>query len=671
MRPSALSFFFISPSPISFPDTSPSHYLNPSSTTKYVILNPYRFHHAKYVPFLHLQVQRSFSPFPTAKHFFNDPDHLVHSALHSLTVTNPSLAYDRDYKIVFRRPGASSQKKVSIVSGGGSGHEPAFAGYVGKGLLDASVAGTIFASPSAEQIRKAATDCVDTERGILVIPMNYTGDVLNFGMAAEKARAAGVKTEFFAINDDVGVGRKKGGKVGRRGIAGGILILKLVGALAEAGYVSSFSYMYVNVFLANETSGSLDEVYRLAQLANDNVVTVGSSLEHVHIPGREVPKDTVPSDEVEIGMGIHNEPGSHRVKASLQELVKTMLQQMLDQNDSDRAYLSWSKSDQFVLLINNLGGLSTLELAGVTDEVYRQLEQDYQIKPARIIQGTFLTSLNGLGFSASLLRLENTGLGAGRSMLELLDAPAEAVGWHAPISATTWESKTSAPVEVKRTKLAEERASNIKLDPAVLKKVLSAGLERVIAAEPMVTKYDTIVGDGDCGVGLKRGAEAVLGLLNTPSSNINDDVVKAIIRIVSVVEVTMDGTSGAIYAIFLNALAHGLREQDKGMSTTANAEVWAAALQYSLSALAKYTPAQPGDRTMIDALVPFCTKLMETKDLSAAAKAAQDGSEASKSMKASLGRSVYVGGEDEWVGKIPDPGAYGLAEFLSGLAEAV
>ena len=102
-------------------------------------------------------------------------------------------------------------------------------------MLDASVAGTIFASPSAEQIRKAATDCVDTERGILVIPMNYTGDVLNFGMAAEKARAAGVKTEFFAINDDVSVGRKKGGKVGRRGIAGGILILKLVGALAEAG----------------------------------------------------------------------------------------------------------------------------------------------------------------------------------------------------------------------------------------------------------------------------------------------------------------------------------------------------------------------------------------------------------------------------------------------------
>lgn len=406
-------------------------------------------------------------------------------------------------------------------------------------------------------------------------------------------------------------------------------------------------------------------------MANKNLVSVGSSLEHVHIPGREVPKDTVASDEVEIGMGIHNEPGSHRVKATLPEIVNTMLRQMLDQDDSDRAYLSWSKSDQFVLLINNLGGLSTLELSGITNEVYSQLEKDYQIKPVRILQGTFLTSLNGLGFSASLLRLEETGLGAGKSFLELLDAPAEAVGWHAPISAATWESKTNAPVEVKRTKLAEGRASNIKLDPAVLKKVLASGLKRVIEAEPMVTHYDTIVGDGDCGVGLKRGAQSVLALLENPSSRLNDDLVKAVLSIVSVVENTMDGTSGAIYAIFINALAHGLREQDTGSPTPASVDVWSQALKYSLDALAKYTPAQPGDRTMMDALAPFCTTLMETKDVHAAAKAAQDGSEASKHMKASLGRSVYVGGEDGWVGKIPDPGAYGLAEFLSGLAEAL
>ncbi|RAL14628.1 putative dihydroxyacetone kinase (DakA) [Aspergillus homomorphus CBS 101889] len=586
------------------------------------------------------------------KHFFSDPTHLVQTALHSLTLTNPSLAFDADNKIIFRRPDANAKPKVAIVSGGGSGHEPAFAGYVGKGFLDASAAGTIFASPSAEQIRKAVMDCVSHDKGVLIIPMNYTGDVLNFGMATEKSRAAGIKTEFFAINDDVGVGKQKGGKVGRRGIGGGILILKAVGALAEAG-------------------GSLEEVYRLAQLANNNLVSVGSSLEHVHIPGRGAPEDTIPEGQVEVGMGIHNEPGSHRVKANLVELVATMLLQLLDHNDPDRAWVTRKPEDDFVLLINNLGGVSTLELSGITDEVYRQLDRDYDVQPIRIIQGTFLTSLNGLGFSISLLKLVDTGLGPGKSFLDLLDAPAEAVGWSAPISAETWKHRTDAPVEFKRTALPEDTPSNVKLDINILKKVLGSALKRVIAAEPETTRFDTIVGDGDCGVGLKRGAEAVAALLESSSSNLTDDVVHAVNRIVGVVENTMDGTSGAIYAIFLNALAHGLREQDTGASTPATADVWAAALNHSLAALSKYTPAQPGDRTLVDALVPFCKTLHDSKDVHAAAQAAQEGTDSTKHMKASLGRSVYVGGEDEWVGKIPDPGAYGLSEFLNGLAEAL
>ncbi|EAW13131.1 putative dihydroxyacetone kinase (DakA) [Aspergillus clavatus NRRL 1] len=587
------------------------------------------------------------------KHFFSDPNHLVLTALHSLTLTNPSLAFDPEQKVVFRRPDPSRKPKVAIISGGGSGHEPAFAGYVGHGLLDASAAGTIFASPSAEQIRHAAMNCVDNEKGVLIIPMNYTGDVLNFGMGTEKARAAGIKTEFFAINDDAGVGKKKGGKVGRRGIGGGILVLKIVGALAEAG-------------------GSLEEVYHIARFANDHLASVGSSLEHVHIPGRAVPEDTIPDGQVEVGMGIHNEPGSHRMKFDLPDVVKTMLLQILDHNDPDRAYLTRHPEDEFVLLINNLGGVSTLELSGITDEVYHQLEKDFDIKPVRVIQGTFLTSLNGLGFSISLLKLADTGLGPGKSLLELLDAPAEAVGWSAPIRPATWNARHSdAPLKVKSVKPAEEQPSNLKLNPAALKKVLGSGLKRVIAAEPLVTRYDTIVGDGDCGVGMKRGAEAVLSLLEDPSSNITDDAVTAVNRIITVVENTMDGTSGAIYAIFLNALAHGLRAQDRGSAAPATTDIWAAALKHAVTALAKYTPAQPGDRTMIDALVPFCNTLLETKDVHAAAKAAQDGTEATKSMKASLGRAVYVGGEEEWVGKIPDPGAYGLSEFLNGLAEAM
>ncbi|KAL1976951.1 hypothetical protein VTN31DRAFT_3233 [Thermomyces dupontii] len=586
------------------------------------------------------------------KHFISDPDHLVLTALNSLTLTNPSLAFDREHKIIFRKPDASSRDKVAVISGGGSGHEPAFAGYVGKGILAGAVAGTIFASPSAEQISIAAIDRIDTNKGVLLMPMNYTGDVLHFGMAAEKTKAAGRKAEFFAIGDDVGVGRKKSGKVGRRGLAGGIMVMKIAGALAETG-------------------ASLEEVYRIAKLATENLVSLGSSLEHVHVPGREPPaaSELIPHDEVEIGMGIHNEPGSHRAKnTSLPDLVRTMLKQLLDQNDPDRAYISYGPDDRFALMINNLGSVSTLELAGITDEVTRQLANDWGIKPVRTLQGTYLTSLNGLGFSISLLKLVDTGLGPGKSLLELLDAPAEAVGWAAPVQTATWEKHANdAPVKFKDSKSDEKATSNLKVDPAVLKKTLGGALQRLIAAEPEVTRYDTIVGDGDCGVGLKRGAQAVLKLIN--EGNVTDDIVSTVAKIVDVVEASMDGTSGAIYAIFLNALVHGLREQDSGSATTVTAQTWANALKYALAALSKYTPAQVGDRTLIDALAPFCSTLVETGDVNAAAKAARDGAEATKNLKASLGRAVYVGGEQDWLGKIPDPGAYGLAELLSGLAE--
>jgi len=171
-----------------------------------------------------------------AKHFINDPTHLVNAALLAVTLTNPSVALDGPNKIIYRRPSRNGEDaQVSLISGGGSGHEPSFAAYVGRGLLSAAVAGTIFASPSAEQVRTAIVDRVEGSKGVLVVVMNYTGDVLNFGMAVEKAKASGLQVEMVVVGDDVGVGRKKGGKVGRRGIAGTVLVHKIAGALAAKG----------------------------------------------------------------------------------------------------------------------------------------------------------------------------------------------------------------------------------------------------------------------------------------------------------------------------------------------------------------------------------------------------------------------------------------------------
>jgi dihydroxyacetone kinase len=171
----------------------------------------------------------------SSKHFINDPTKLVISSLKSLTLTNPLLVFDEKNKIIYRASNTKYDNQVSIISGGGSGHEPSFAAFVGDGLLAASVSGTIFASPSTEQVRTAILGRVPKKKGVLVVVMNYTGDVLNFGMAVEKAKGLGIKVEMVVVGDDVGVGREKAGKVGRRGIAGTCFVLKIAGALAAKG----------------------------------------------------------------------------------------------------------------------------------------------------------------------------------------------------------------------------------------------------------------------------------------------------------------------------------------------------------------------------------------------------------------------------------------------------
>ena len=776
------------------------------------------------------------------RHFIHDPAHLVNSSLRSLTLTNPSLAFDPVNKIIYRRwqrrhqnksdvvgrankdnqddgdydndhdndhdDNLSSFPKVAIVSGGGSGHEPAVAGLVGRGLLTASVAGTIFASPSAAQVFGAITDRATRaipannsndegkgETGVLVLVLNYTGDVLNFGMAVEKARATHphIPVEFCAVGDDVAVGRKQAGKVGRRGIAGFVLVTKMCGALAELG-------------------GSVSQVAGLARLATANVVSIGASLEHVHVPGRPTSdhaeqysqnrqqargedEQIVGMEEVELGMGIHNEPGSRHVNASLPELVKMMLAQLLDQNDIDRAFTSIDATagDHVVLLINNLGGVSALELGGIVSEVSFQLQRDYQLLPKRTISGTFLTSLNGMGFSISILKLvslhslwdggeigkrrgvkRKRGEGRARgdfetSMLDLLDHPAEAVGWSGPTSIrpATWEADyveddgdakhNSGPEDKNVASAANENTYNEKdvllsppshdilgIEISQTRSVLTAGLRRVIAAEPQITQYDTISGDGDCGTGLKRGAEAIIAELvkvctaRAPEEGHREgkdgeerggeeeevDAVALVNCLANVIEQNMDGTSGALYAIFVNALARNLAVLGRGqqklekqkstesrddmeenpaaaqppsdpkqgasrnpqisssntgfrsreaiapqyISHHSKLHLWIQALTLCLTTLASYTPAQEGDRTLLDALIPFVRSLegsfsdssskTDSDDvdrtqtsvgeiLKNAVAEAEAGAQKTRWMRPKLGRAVYCAGFDD------------------------
>ncbi|KAK2729095.1 dihydroxyacetone kinase [Colletotrichum kahawae] len=582
----------------------------------------------------------------SSKHFSNDPSALVIAGLRSLTDINPSVAFDEAQKTVFLRA-AVTDPKVAVISGGGSGHEPSFAGFVGKGLLSGAVAGSIFASPSADQVFRCLLRLGSQRRGngILVVIMNYTGDVLHFGMAVEKARAAGIRCDMLVVGDDVGVGRSRSGRVGRRGLAGTVIVQKIASALAAQGR-------------------DLSEVHTIASQVAENLVTVGASLSHVHVPGRAPSGDELSSnEEVEIGMGIHNEEGFGRVKDSLSGVVSTMLNQLLDQSDTDRAFIHLQKDDKVVLMVNNLGGLSQLELGAITNEVVSQLKGGHDIQPRIILSGTYMSSLNGLGFSITLLKVID------ESWVQLIDASTEASGWLPAITTADLPENQKATTSAQEEYIVTDEepvGTNLRVDIAVAKPALTSALNHVIAAEPEVTKYDTLVGDGDCGLCLKTSAQAVLAYISQQQS-LEADAGKLVDNIARVVEGNMDGTSGALYAIFLNALAHGLRIQPQQMQQEqqVTSDTWAKALQSALSALGKYTPAQPGDRTVVDALAPFVSTFAASGSLKDAVEAARKGCESTKGMEASLGRSVYVGGE-EWK-NCPDPGAYGLVKLLEGL----
>ncbi|KAF4834990.1 Dihydroxyacetone kinase 1 [Colletotrichum tropicale] len=582
----------------------------------------------------------------SSKHFSNDPSALVIAGLRSLTAINPSVAFDEAQKTVYLKT-AVNDSKVAVISGGGSGHEPSFAGFVGKGLLSGAVAGSIFASPSADQVFRCLLRLGSQRRenGILVVIMNYTGDVLHFGMAVEKARAAGIRCDMLVVGDDVGVGRSRSGRVGRRGLAGTVIVQKIASALAAQGH-------------------DLSEVHNIASQVAENLVTVGASLSHVHVPGRAPSGDELSSnEEIEIGMGIHNEEGFGRVKDSLSGVVSTMLNQLLDQKDADRAFIRIQKEDKVVLMINNLGGLSQLELGAITNEVISQLREGHGIQPRRVLSGTYMSSLNGLGFSITLLKVVD------ESWVQLIDASTEASGWLPAITtADLPENQKATTSSQEKDIVTDEKpvGTKLRVDVAVTKSALTSALNHVIAAEPEVTKYDTLVGDGDCGLCLKTSAQAVLAYINQQQI-LETDAGKLVDNIARVVEANMDGTSGALYAIFLNAIAHGLRTQSQQIQQEqhATSEIWAKALQSALSALGKYTPAQPGDRTVVDALAPFVSTFAASSSLKDAVEAARKGCESTKGMEASLGRSVYVGGE-EWK-NCPDPGAYGLVKLLEGL----
>lgn len=279
--------------------------------------------------------------------------------------------------------------KVALISGGGSGHEPAHAGYVGKGMLDAAVAGAVFTSPTPEPIYEGIKE-IATDAGVLMIIKNYTGDVMNFEMAGEMAQMDGIHVKQVVVNDDVAV-KDSLYTVGRRGVAGTVFVHKIAGAKAEQG-------------------ASLDEVQAAAQKVIDNVRTMGMAIQPCTVPASGKPGFELTDGEMEVGIGIHGEPGTHReTLRPADEIVDMLLEKIL----ADLDYTG----HEVAVMVNGSGATPLMELYIVNNHVNDVLTRK-GIKIYKTLVGNYMTSIEMAGFSISLLRLDE-------EMKQLLDAQAD------------------------------------------------------------------------------------------------------------------------------------------------------------------------------------------------------------------------------------------------------
>ena len=313
------------------------------------------------------------------KKIINEPSNFVEESIQGLIKSHPNIyAFAKDNKRVITRAKKASNK-VGVVSGGGSGHLPVFTGYVGKGILDACAVGSVFASPSVDQIASAIRNG-DSGNGVLCILGNYGGDVMNFEMACEIVASEGIKTKTIIVADDI-ASAKNEEKLKRRGIAGMIFVFKIAGAAAEANL-------------------SMDEVFKIATDANNNIRTLGVAVSPCTLPEAGKPTFELSNDEIEIGMGIHGEPGIKREKLRKADLlVDDLCKIILDD-------FKLSDKDKVTIMINSLGATPLEELYIVSKRVHENFSK-LNIEIIKTYVGRYATSMEMAGMSITVLKLDD------------------------------------------------------------------------------------------------------------------------------------------------------------------------------------------------------------------------------------------------------------------------
>ncbi|WP_088265677.1 dihydroxyacetone kinase subunit DhaK [Bacillus mycoides] len=578
------------------------------------------------------------------KKIINKPETLVMEMCNGMVMAHPELEFLKKYKVIKKKE--MNENKVTLISGGGSGHEPAHAGLVGKGMLDAAVCGDVFASPSQIQVYQAIKETA-SKKGTLLIIKNYSGDIMNFKNGAHLATEDGIEVDYVKVDDDIAV-EDSLYTVGRRGVAGVILVHKIAGAAAEAGM-------------------DLGAVKAVAEKAAANVRTIGLALTSCTVPASGSPTFTLAEDEMEYGVGIHGEPGIKREKTlSADELANRMTNDLIKD-------LGVKDGEEIALLVNGFGGTPLQELYLFNNAVTRELAAR-NIKINRVFVGNYMTSIDMAGMSLTVMKLDDEL----KTLLSeecntpafKVDGPVESVEY-LNVLEDVEEKEVSFEIET-----AEEHAV-IKDNVITLNNMIylvDKMSDIIIKNEVPFCELDTHAGDGDFGMSVAKGFKQLKREWHSIVDQENVTIGSFLDGCSMIIMEHCGGASGPIWGGAFRAASKAAGEK-RELTAKEFAEILQAALQgiQSIGERSFGRGAVVGDKTLVDALAPCVDSWIDSAsngtDVKTAfekgAEAAVKGAEYTKEIVARMGRAGTVG--ERSLG-YPDAGAHALGVIFTEIA---
>jgi len=579
------------------------------------------------------------------KKIINNPQDIVMEMISGIVAAHPELCANAKYKVVKKK--AIDKNKVTLISGGGSGHEPAHAGFVGLGMLDCAVCGDVFASPSQIQVYQGIKETA-SNKGTLLIIKNYSGDVMNFKNAAEMAKDDGIEVDYVIVDDDIAV-EDSLYTVGKRGVAGTVFVHKIAGAAAAQGK-------------------TLAEVKAIANKAIANVRSIGFALTSCTVPGKDKPLFELGDGDIEYGVGIHGEPGIRREPMKTADaLAKEAVAALVKEAEL-------SGGTEVALMINGFGSTTLMELYGLNDAAMKQLH-GAGVNVTRTFVGNYMTSLDMAGASITVLKLDS-------ELKAYLSAPAKTPafvvnnpadnGPYAPICAPP----TKTGVYTLQTDAKHATISNETLTKNNMVYLVDLLAQEIIANEDFFCELDSIAGDGDFGASLAKGFRKLKDEWEDMLAQ-STDAGAFLAACGLVIMEHCGGASGPIWGSAFRAAGKSVA----GKNTLSVADF--AQMLQDVVAVIRLTGersfgrgAEVGDKTLMDALIPCADAWSAAVKNGASfaqafadgANAAVVGAKSTEGITAKMGRAGNVG--ERSLGH-PDAGAHALGVLFTTIAKAI